>query len=169
MGKGRVRNIRLIRGLVLFAFVTTHFLNHSLGNISLAAMEAGREVFIAVWRNWPATIVLYGAMLLHILMALWALWQRRTLRMSIAEGFQAVLALSIPFLLPAHILATRGGHEFFGVNDSYLYEIIGVWVWLPQNGWILAAALLVVWSHGCIGMHLWLRLRPWCAGPAPGC
>ena len=100
-------------------------------------------------------------MLLHVLMALWALWQRRTLRMSIAEGFQAVLTLCIPFLLPAHILATRGGHEFFGVNDSYLCEIIGVWVWLPQNCWILAAALLVVWSHGCIGMHLWLRLRPW--------
>lgn len=100
-------------------------------------------------------------MLLHVLMALWALWQRRTLRMSIAEGFQAVLALCIPFLLPAHILATRGGHELFGLNDSYLYEIIGVWVWLPQNAWILAAALLVVWSHGCIGMHLWLRLRPW--------
>ena len=56
-------------------------------------MEAGREVFIAVWRNWPATILLYGAMLLHVLMALWASWQRRTLRMSIAEGFQAVLAL----------------------------------------------------------------------------
>jgi len=60
-----------------------------------------------------------------------------------------------------HILATRGGHELFGLNDSYLYEIIGVWVWLPQNAWTLAAALLVVWSHGCIGIHLRLRLRPW--------
>ena len=51
MGRGRARKIRLISGLVLFTFVTTHFLNHSLGNISLAAMEAGREDFIAVWRN----------------------------------------------------------------------------------------------------------------------
>ena len=161
MGTGWTRKIRLISGLILFTFVTTHFLNHSLGNISLDAMEAGRKVFMAVWRNWPATIVLYGAVTLHILMALWALWQRRSLRMSVAEGFQVVLALCIPFLLPAHILATRGAHELFGINDSYLYEIIGVWVWLPQNGWILAAALLVVWSHGCIGMHLWLRLRPW--------
>ncbi|MFP6709684.1 MAG: hypothetical protein VCE75_27400 [Alphaproteobacteria bacterium] len=93
MGRERARKIRLISGLVLFTFVTKQLLNHSLGNISLAAMEAGREVFIAVRRNWPATILLYGAMLLHVLMARWALWQRRTLRMSIAEGFQAVLAL----------------------------------------------------------------------------
>lgn len=62
------RKIRLLSGLILFAFVTSHFLNHSLGNISLAAMEAGREVFLAIWRNWPATILLYGAMLAHVLM-----------------------------------------------------------------------------------------------------
>ncbi|MBT3536368.1 MAG: hypothetical protein HN478_20980, partial [Rhodospirillaceae bacterium] len=163
MGKGWARKIRLASGLFLFVFVTTHFLNHSLGNISLDAMEAGREVFIAVWRNWPMTILLYGAMLLHVLMALWAIWQRRTLRMSAPEAFQVLLAAAIPFLLPAHILATRGAHEIFGVNDSYLYEITAIWVWLPQNTWILTAALLAVWSHGCIGLHQWLRLRQWYA------
>lgn len=161
MGQGWARKIRLVSGLILFVFVTSHFLNHSLGNISLAAMEAGREVFLAIWRNWPATILLYGAMLAHVLMSLLAIWRRRTLRMSWAEGFQVVLALSIPFLLPAHILATRGGFEFFGANDSYLYEILSVWVLLPQNAWLLTAAVIVVWSHGCIGLHLWLRLRPW--------
>ena len=158
---GWTRKLALGSGLVLFTYVTTHFLNHALGNISLEAMEAGREVFLAVWRTWPATIVLYGAILLHVLMAIYALWRRRTLRMSPTEGFQVVLALCIPFLMPAHVLATRGGHELFGVNDSYLFEILSVWVMLPQNGWILTAGVLVVWSHGCIGLHQWLRLRPW--------
>ncbi len=161
MGQGWTRKIRLISGLIVFVFVTTHFLNHSLGNISLAAMEAGRDIFLAVWRNWPATILLYGAMLAHVLMSLLAIWRRRTLRMSWAEGFQVVLALAIPILLPGHILATRGGHEFFGANDSYLYEILSIWVFLPENAWIMGAAVIVVWSHGCIGLHLWLRLRSW--------
>lgn len=158
---GWPRKLSLGSGLVLFTYVTTHFMNHALGNISLEALEAGREVFIAVWRTWPATILLYGAIIVHVLMALLAVWRRRTLRMSLVEGFQVLLALCIPFLMPAHVLATRGGHELFGLNDSYLYEILSVWVMLPQNGWILAASVLVVWSHGCIGLHQWLRLRPW--------
>ncbi len=158
---GWPRKLSLGSGLVLLVFVTSHFLNHALGNISLAAMEAGREIFTAIWRNWPATILLYGAISLHVLMALLALWRRRTLRMSLTEGFQVVLALCIPFLMPAHVLATRGGHELFGLNDSYLFEILSVWVLAPENGWLLAAGLVVVWSHGCIGLHQWLRLRPW--------
>ena len=140
---GWTRKLSLGSGLVLFVFVTSHFLNHALGNISLAAMEAGREVFIAIWRNWPVTILLYGAIFLHVLMALWAVWRRRTLRMSPTEGFQVVLALCIPFLMPAHVLATRGGHEFFGLNDSYLYEILTVWVLAPENGWLLAVGLVL--------------------------
>ena len=42
----------------MFVFVATHFLNRSLGNISLDAMTAGQEVFLAVWHNWPMTVVL---------------------------------------------------------------------------------------------------------------
>ncbi|MBT4689560.1 MAG: 2Fe-2S iron-sulfur cluster binding domain-containing protein [Rhodospirillaceae bacterium] len=167
MGSDWARKLRLGSGLVLFAFVATHFINHALGNISLAAMEAGAEVFLAVWRNWPATILLYGAGGIHIIMSLVALWQRRTLRMSRAEGLQIFLALAIPFLLPAHILATRGGHEFFGIHGSYLFEILSVWVFLPQFGWVLAISVLVVWGHGCIGMHHWLRLRPWYGAARP--
>ena len=161
MGQGLTRKIRLISGLVLFAFVTTHFLNHSLGNISLDAMEAGRKIFLLFWRTWPATIVLYAALMAHVVMSLWAIWQRRSLRMSVAEGFQVVLALCIPFLLAPHVIATRGLHELFGVHDSYLFEIFSVWVFEPRNGWLLATSVVVVWAHGCIGLHQWLRLRPW--------
>ena len=33
--------LRLITGLTLFYYVSTHLLNHALGNVSIAAMEAG--------------------------------------------------------------------------------------------------------------------------------
>ena len=42
--------IRLTTGLILFFYVLTHNLNHALGLISLAAMEAGRLVFLGFWR-----------------------------------------------------------------------------------------------------------------------
>src|SRR3954447_2705633 len=35
---------RLASGLVLFAFVLTHFLNHALGHVSLEAMQQGQAI-----------------------------------------------------------------------------------------------------------------------------
>jgi adenylate cyclase len=36
-----VQRLRLVTGLVLLAYLLTHFVNHALGLVSLAAMEAG--------------------------------------------------------------------------------------------------------------------------------
>ena len=36
-----VRQVRLACGLVLFAYLVSHFLNHALGNISMDALAAG--------------------------------------------------------------------------------------------------------------------------------
>ena len=36
-----LRKLRLVTGLTLFTYVSTHLLNHSLGNVSIPAMEAG--------------------------------------------------------------------------------------------------------------------------------
>ena len=40
--------VRLTTGLILLTYVTTHLANHSLGLISLGAMEAGREWFLTL-------------------------------------------------------------------------------------------------------------------------
>ena len=60
IGLDWIGRLRLGSGLVLFAFVGTHLLNHVLGLISLAALEAGREVFLTMWRNPIGTTLLYG-------------------------------------------------------------------------------------------------------------
>ena len=73
-----IRRVRLISGCVLFAYVATHLANHSLGLISLAAMEAGREWFLALWRNPLGTAALYGALSVHFALGLWALYRRRS-------------------------------------------------------------------------------------------
>jgi adenylate cyclase len=114
-----VRQLRLGAGLVLFTYVLTHFLNHALGLVSLSAMETGRVWFLALWRNPAGTFILYGALVTHPALALWALYQRRHLRMPVWEAVRLVLGLSIPLFLVSHIAGTRLAHEWAGVTDSY--------------------------------------------------
>src|SRR4028119_228910 len=99
----RLREVRLASGLVLGAFLLTHFGNHALGLVSVEAMEAGRRSFNLLWRHPVGTILLYGSLLLHFLLALQALYRRRTLRMPVREAMQLALGLSLPFLLVAHV------------------------------------------------------------------
>src|SRR5262245_4950527 len=60
-----LQRLRLATGLILFTFVATHFLNHSLGLVSLEAMHAMQDWRKAVTRTWPGSIVLLGAFVTH--------------------------------------------------------------------------------------------------------
>jgi adenylate cyclase len=156
-----VRQIRLWTGLVLFSYLTTHFANHALGLVSLDAMAAGQEWFILVWRSWPGTIALYGSFSIHNLLALWALYRRRTLRMPAWEASQLTLGLLVPPLLVWHVVATRLAHEVAGTQTSYALVVLGLWQLDPVAGLRQVVVLVVAWIHGCTGLHFWLRLRPW--------
>ena len=156
-----VRQIRLWTGLVLFTYLTTHFLNHALGLVSLEAMAAGQEWFILVWRSPPGTIALYGSFGIHNLLALWALYRRRTLRMPAWEASQLTLGLLVPPLLVWHVVATRLAHEVAGTQTTYTFVVLALWQLNPIAGLRQVVVLAVAWIHGCIGLHFWLRLRPW--------
>jgi len=153
----------LISGLVLFGYLLTHLVNHALGLVSLEALEAGRLAFLLLWRNPPMTLLLYGALTLHLSLAFWSLYRRRRLRMPAWEASQLVLGLAIPPLLVLHILGTRYAHEILGVEDSYAYVILAIFVFSPLMGVKQAAVLLIAWLHACVGLHFWLRIRPWYA------
>jgi adenylate cyclase len=161
------RRIRLLSGLVLLTYLTTHFLNHTLGLISLEAMEAGRIWFLALWRNPLVTAVLYGALATHLGLAFYSLYRRRHLRMPLWEALQLVLGLTIPLFLAAHIAGTRLAHELFDVKDSYALIVLSLWNVSPLNGIRQALLVIVAWVHGCIGLHFWLRLRPWYSRVVP--
>lgn len=154
------QQLRLAAGLVLFVFVVTHFLNHALGNVSLEAMEWGLKGFLALWRNPLGTALLYGALALHVGLVAWSLWRRRTLRMPAREAVQIVFGFSLPLLLATHVMANRGTHEILGKETSYAYVVLSIWVWDWKQGVLQAAALLVAWVHGCLGLYHWLRLKP---------
>jgi adenylate cyclase len=155
-----VRRLRISTGLILFTYLTTHFINHALGLISLDAMEAGRQWFLGLWRNPVGTLALYGALLTHYTLALVALYRRRHLRMPATEATQLVLGLAIPPLLVSHIVGTRLAHAWFDVTDSYTRVLLTLWQLRPDLGLRQALVLSIAWTHGCIGVHYSWRLRP---------
>jgi len=152
------RRLHSITGVVLFFYLLTHQLNHALGLISLTALDAGQDIFLALWRNPPATAILYGALLVHGGLALAAVYRRRRLVMPAWEAAQLLLGLAVPPLLTLHILGTRFAAEMLGVNDSYVYILLIYFVFQPILGAKQVLVTLVAWLHGCIGLHYWLRL-----------
>src|SRR5712692_2794744 len=123
-----IQRLRLLSGLVLLTYVTTHLLNHAVGIFSVETAEVPRQWFIAFWRNPVLTVVLYTSLLTHISLALMAIYRRRTLRLPRWELLRLTLGLLIPLGLTLHLFATRIPHELFAVLDDYPREIATFWV-----------------------------------------
>jgi adenylate cyclase len=163
-GYGRIPVVRrawLWSGLVLFSYVASHLANHALGLLSLEAMETGRDWFLSVWRHPIGTVVLYGALIVHMVLVLVSLYQRRHFRLPAWEAIQLLLGLAIPPLLISHIVATRLAHAWFNTSDSYTRLVLLYWQIRPELGAKQAILLTIAWAHGCMGLHFWLRLKPW--------
>ena len=159
---GVIRRLRLISGLVMFVYVTTHLVNHSLGLISVRAMDLALERIYEYWASPLGGFILYGAFAIHYSLALWALWLRRSLKMPFAEATQLVLGFSIPFMLTDHVLQTRVADKFFDANYGYYSTLLyAYFVANPPRGVVQLVVLLVAWIHAMIGLRFWLRLKPW--------
>lgn len=147
-----VRRSRTISGCILFFYVFTHLLNHSLGLISLDTMEQGRAIFLRFWRHDVLFYVLYGALSIHFLLGVYALARRRSFRMSRKEWIRNSCAVLIPFFLASHLSITLWGSRFLGLNDSYAFMIISTYIFDPFGYIILGMMLMLVWTHGSIGI-----------------
>ncbi len=150
------QRLRLISGLILFVFALTHFLNTAVGLVSLEQMDTIDRWRVVVTRSLPGTIILAAALVIHIVFALYKVATRTTFRLPWWELLQIVLGLLIPFLLFPHIVNTRIANNFFNVEDNYLYELARLW---PASAILQSTLLLIVWVHGCLGIHFWLRLH----------
>ena len=74
------------------------------------------------------------------------------------EAAQILTGLSIPLFLVTHIVYNRGAASLAGTDDTYAFELGNIW---PGLAWEHSLLLLVVWVHGCIGLHYWLSLAGW--------
>jgi adenylate cyclase len=162
-----VRQVRLACGLVMFAYLVSHFLNHALGNISMEALAAGVHYHTMFWQFLPVAIVFYGAALVHTCLGVWALYQRRQFGWKAIEPLQLVLGLSIPALIATHIIGARLGQALFGHEKLYPQELYSFWVAHPYRIWLMSSVLVIAWIHGSIGLYFWLRMKAFFKRAAP--
>ncbi|QWG19375.1 adenylate/guanylate cyclase domain-containing protein [Bradyrhizobium sediminis] len=162
-----VRQIRLCCGLVLFAYLVSHFLNHALGNISMEAMADGVYYHTLLWQFLPVAMLFYTAALVHAGLGLWALYERRQFRWKAIEPLQLVLGLSIPALIITHIAGVRLGQTLFGHEKLYPQVLFAYWIVWPYKIWLMLAVMTVAWVHGCIGLYFWLRMKAFYRNAAP--
>src|SRR5258708_6173239 len=114
-----LRQIRLASGAVLFSYLVSHFLNHALGNISMAALASGVYLHTLFWQSLPVTIVFYTACLVHTGLGIWALYERRQFRWKAIEPLQLVLRLSIPAMIITHVFGVRLRHTLYSQEKLY--------------------------------------------------
>src|ERR1044071_3361279 len=88
------RHLRMSSGLILFFYITSHLINHALGLVSLEAAEAGMSIAVHAWSTLPGTVMLYGAFSVHFMMALVAVYERRTFRLPPLELIRIALGFS---------------------------------------------------------------------------
>jgi adenylate cyclase len=153
-----LQRLRLTSGLVLFTFAATHFLNHALGLVSLEAMLEMQGWRKLVTRSWVGSGILLAAFVVHIALALYKISRRLTWKLPLWEAAQVVSGVSIPLLLITHVAYNRGAASLAGTDDTYAFELGNLW---PGLAWQQSLLLVLVWVHGCIGMHYWLSLAAW--------
>jgi adenylate cyclase len=162
-----IRQIRLASGMVLFAYLVSHFLNHALGNISMDALATGVYYHTRFWQFPPVGMAFYAAALLHTGLGIYALYERREFRWKAIEPLQLVLGLSIPALVITHIAGVRLGQALFGSEKLYPQVIFSYWIASPLRMWLMLAAMVIAWVHGCIGLYFWLRMKAFYRRAAP--
>jgi len=152
-------------GVILFLFVATHLMNHAAGLFGDDALDKGQRLRMWVTRSTLGSAILWSAAAVHVLYALARLADRATMRLRPWEVAQIGFGFAIPILLIPHVVGTRVAHEVFGAIDTYDYVLARLalgGLWATQT-----ALVIIVWTHGCIGIHYWLRMRAWYQSAAP--
>src|SRR5262245_55548282 len=128
-----VRNVRIVSGLVLLAFVTCHLTNLILGLHSLALMEAARPYLMGPWRSTHGLVLLAGAAIVHILLGLYALSARRSLAVSKTDVIQLFLGFITPPLLLNHAVVMHMAGEVSPGFDSTFGQMLAIyWSFTPK-------------------------------------
>ena len=151
------RRLRIVTGLILAVYILIHLFNHSLGLLSLEAMESMRKLVTPFWRSWFGGLLIYGSLLTHFALALMSLYRRSSLRMPRWELAQLLLGLAIIPLLASHVAATWGGRVLMGFDPNYNLALNAI-LSNPLNTVRQFALVIIAWIHAVIGLHFFLRL-----------
>lgn len=161
LNESLINRTRMTTGLIMFSYVLGHLLDHANGVVSVGAMQAWLHYMILIWSNPIGETVLYGALTIHIALALRSLWLRRSLRMPAMEAAQFGLGFLIPVFLADHIAGTRLALGLYDASVDYRAQLLWFYVLAPLRGLQQVTLLIVAWTHACIGLNYNLRLKSW--------
>ncbi len=153
-----IDTVRLASGLTLFTFALFHFLNHALGLWSLEAMAAAQAWRLAVTRSMAGSAILALALIVHVGLALWRVARLKTWRLPSAAIWQLATGALISIVLMPHLYEAGVGPRTAGAIMTYPAALSLIW---PASMVVQITLLVVVWTHGCIGMHQWLKGEAW--------
>ncbi len=153
--------LRLASALVMLSFVICHLTAHAFLLVSLETAGKVLDFLMFPWRTLAGTVLLTAAFVVHFSNALWSIYIRRSLRLIRWEWAQLLLGLCIPALLMSHVVSTRIAASALDVTSYYNTVLIVQWLMFPWLSLVQVLAVLTVWTHACIGIHFWLRTKPW--------
>lgn len=153
-----LRSLRIVTGLYLLGYVTSHLINLSLGLISIEAMDAARPYLTGIWSNEVTGLILLTVLLVHYGIGLWSVYDRPRIGGTVQDMVQAISGLTILPLLSIHAV---GVVMLQGVGVDVDYNLILRIFWLSNPGYGLIQVLLlsVAWVHGAAGLFMWLRAK----------
>lgn len=155
-----VRGARIVSGLFLLAFITTHLVNMILGLHSITLMDEMRPYLTGIWTGAIGSKLLMAVLFTHFILALEAIYKRETLRMSANDMVQfGAGLLIIPLLLP-HALGIGAMRE---ISSEASYSVLLNFFWLhdPIAGLRQVLLIGIIWVHGCLGLFVWMRSKQW--------
>ncbi len=97
-----LHRFQFVSGVVLLVYLLLHLVNHALGIWSLDLAGRGLVLALRLWHSVPGTVLLYGAALLHFLLALRTIYGRRYWALPLTEWVRLWAGLSLPLLLIRH-------------------------------------------------------------------
>jgi adenylate cyclase len=150
------RAVRIVTGLVLLAFVTTHLLNGSLGLHSVKAMEDAMPYLTGIWSNTPLQMLIMLSLIAHFALGLWSIYMRPTLRTNAQDMVQILTALLVVPVMATHVIGISMAQNY-GLTFGYAETISLMWIDAPAIGLLQVIVVTVVWIHGCAGLLTWLR------------
>lgn len=153
-----MRTARIVSGLYLLAYVTSHLLNLSLGLISIQAMDFARPYLSGFWTSDFSGPFLGVMLLVHYLIGLWTIFRKPVLSGTTQDILQVLTGVFVIPLLATHVIGVSMLGDV-GVDLDYLAINRLFWVSNPEIGLLQVILVSVVWVHGCAGLFTWLRSK----------
>ena len=152
------RPARMYSGIIIFLYVTVHLINHSVGLISLDAMESMRHAVSAISKSFLVTVFLYGSIIIHTVLGFQYLLTKRSFKMPAKDWVQLVTSFMLPLVLLPHIVTNGYAPRFEEAKTSYTIFMEGT---LDAGGLIfLSLFIIFVWVHGIIGITSMVNFHP---------